>query len=67
MGPEQIHEDGPHKAAHRGDHRCGDRGASCGLGPGLLESAYEACLVKELMDRGYSVAPPGAHASAIQG
>jgi len=25
------------------------------LGPGLLESAYEACLVFELMDRGYRV------------
>lgn len=23
----------------------------CELGPGLLESAYEACLVKELLDR----------------
>ncbi|MBP3957030.1 GxxExxY protein [Gemmata sp. G18] len=25
------------------------------LGPGLLESAYEACLEYELIDRGYSV------------
>ncbi len=27
------------------------------LGPGLLESAYEACLVFELSDRGFQVEP----------
>ncbi|MGA0854766.1 MAG: GxxExxY protein [Luteolibacter sp.] len=27
----------------------------CALGPGLLESAYEACLAHELTKRGYSV------------
>ena len=34
------------------------------LGPGLLESAYEACLVYELLQRGYKAehqVPPTKH------
>jgi hypothetical protein len=37
------------------------------LGPGLLESAYEACLVFELLDRGLSVERQKPDASYISG
>ncbi|MGA7573039.1 MAG: GxxExxY protein [Terriglobales bacterium] len=36
------------------------------LGPGLLESAYEECLCRELNVRGLAFAAPGPAASRIQ-